>query len=75
MLGYPAIQDSQDEDDQETAAISGGSPYSGATKSGPVSPSPYTANTLRAKAFNVSQHSNITLVYVICSYHCWLCIL
>lgn len=45
-------QDSQDEDDQETAAISGGSPYSGATKSGPVSPSPYTANTLRAKAFN-----------------------
>lgn len=45
-------QDSQDEDDQETAAISGGSPYSGTSKSGPVSPSPYTANTLRAKAFN-----------------------
>ncbi|XP_065890730.1 nucleolar protein 4-like isoform X2 [Dysidea avara] len=45
-------QDSQDEDDQETAAISGGSPYSGTAKSGPVSPSPYTANTLRAKAFN-----------------------
>ena len=54
------MQDSQDEDDQETAAISGGSPYSGNAKSGPVSPSPYTANTLRAKAFNVSHHYSIT---------------
>ena len=59
------MQDSQDEDDQETAAISGGSPYSGTSKSGPVSPSPYTANTLRAKAFNVSHHSCITQIHTI----------